>query len=676
MSLLQFKNLIKIHKTLICKCSRNRLVCLYSTNDSSLIRDTKQFDVIVVGAGHAGTEAAAAAARMGRSTLLVTHKKETIGEMSCNPSFGGVGKGHLMREVDALDGLCAVVCDKSGLHYKVLNKSKGPAVWGPRAQIDRKLYKRHMQDLVLNMKNLTVKESPVEDLILEGHEEKGNTVFKKICKGVVLESGEMVYSKTVVLTTGTFLRGCINIGLSVTPAGRLGDAPAVGLARSLEESGFTMGRLKTGTPPRLDKNTIDFDHLQPLKGDNPLEPFSFMNKKVSIQAEDQIDCHLTRTNERIEKLVRDSLHLNKHVKEEINGPRFCPSLESKVLKFPQRQHQIWLEPEGFDSDLIYPNGLGCTMPEDYQQAIVNCIAGLEHCKIVKPGYGVEYDFIDPRQLKPSLETLPVENLFLAGQINGTTGYEEAAAQGVIAGINAGLKAQNRDPLIVDRTEGYIGVLIDDLTTHGTNEPYRMFPSRAEFRLSLRADNADCRLTSKGYVAGCVSEDRYRKTKQLAENIHENMALLESLSLPARLWTKIFERQFEKMRTENKSAADALILRGVTLDKLIELLPDQLGHLRDQPELVARLQIEGLYRAQVTRQYNDINEVRKDEQLILPENIDYMSIPSISMDAKTKLAECRPYTIGAASRIPGMTPAAIVLLLKYVKYKHSREVVTS
>ncbi|XP_052072302.1 protein MTO1 homolog, mitochondrial-like [Mytilus californianus] len=646
------------HVCQYARCTGRRL--LSSTQGTTAL----PYDVIVVGGGHAGTEAACAAARMGVQTLLVTHKFETIGEMSCNPSFGGIGKGHLMKEIDALDGVCARICDKSGIQYRILNKKKGPAVWGPRAQIDRMLYKKHIQEEVKSTANLAIEVSPVEDLILKTTTHPSHDLMKQECCGVKLGDGKEIYGKTVILTAGTFLRGSINIGLDVIPAGRLGDQPAIGLAKSIENAGFTMGRLKTGTPPRLDGKTIDFSKTEIKYGDDPPEPFSFINDQVWIKASDQVICHMTRTNEKVDKICMETLHLNRHVHEEVNGPRFCPSLESKVLRFKGRTHQIWLEPEGLSSDVIYPNGISCTMPEEHQVRLVQSIVGLENTQIVKPGYGVEYDYMDPRQLRPTLETLRIQNMYFAGQINGTTGYEEAAAQGLIAGINAALKVQNKPPMIVDRTEGYIGVLIDDLTTQGTNEPYRMFTSRSEFRLALRPDNADRRLTEKGYKAGCVSHYRYNRSKHLERELVENVELLKSIVKPVTKWRIILKR--ENNSNVNLRSAFDLLLNQYTMADFVEHCPEEFGHLENNKYLQRKLEIEAKYANEMESQMEEINEVRKDEQLVLPDSLDYMSMNDISTDARVKLTEVRPLTIAAASRIPGMTPAALVQLLKYVK----------
>uniref|UniRef100_A0A8B9F2Y1 5-taurinomethyluridine-[tRNA] synthase subunit MTO1, mitochondrial n=1 Tax=Amazona collaria TaxID=241587 RepID=A0A8B9F2Y1_9PSIT len=575
--------------------------------------------------------------------------------MSCNPSFGGIGKGHLMREVDALDGLCGRVCDRSGVHYKVLNRCKGPAVWGLRAQIDRGLYKEHMQKEILNTPLLTVHEASVEDLLLT--EPEPDRPGKCQVTGVVLGDGSTVHAGSVILTTGTFLRGMILIGLETYPAGRLGDQPAIGLAQTLEKLGFAVGRLKTGTPPRLAKDTIDFSGLQERAADNPPVPFSFLSEAVWIKPEDQLLCYLTRTTLKAQEIICDNLHLNNHVRETTRGPRtawhhsrYCPSLESKVLRFPNREHQVWLEPEGLESNVIYPQGVSMTLPAELQEQVIRSIPGLEKAKILQPGYGVQYDFLDPRQLTASLESRLVQRLFFAGQINGTTGYEEAAAQGVIAGINACLRVRGKPPFIVSRTEGYIGVLIDDLTTLGTSEPYRMFTSRVEFRMSLRPDNADARLTHRGFEeAGCVSQQRYEEAVKMRAALEDGIATLKSLQFSISKWSQLVPEV-------PISSSRRLPLSLLVVSQQLSILPEWC----------------------VENQQQEIEEVRRDEALRLPEDLDYFAIDaSLSLEVREKLDSNRPQTslfftsIGALSRIPGITPAAIVNLLRFVKTNHQK-----
>ncbi|XP_049980457.1 protein MTO1 homolog, mitochondrial [Alexandromys fortis] len=632
------------------------------------------FDVVVIGGGHAGTEAAAAAARCGSRTLLLTHRVDTIGQMSCNPSFGGIGKGHLMREVDALDGLCSRICDQSGIHYKVLNRRKGPAVWGLRAQIDRKLYKQNMQKEILNTPLLTVQEGAVEDLVLT--EAEPGYAGKCRVSGVILADGSTVYAESVILTTGTFLRGMVIIGLEMHPAGRLGDQPSIGLAQTLEKLGFVVGRLKTGTPPRLAKDSINFDILNKHTADNPSIPFSFLNETVWIKPEDQLPCYLTHTNPRVDEIVLENLHLNSHVKETTRGPRYCPSIESKVLRFPNRIHQVWLEPEGMDSDLIYPQGLSVTLPAELQEKMIACIRGLEKAKMVHPGKEGHRSTSVSSQVVFSHCCLVLHKISPSWTCVGTADMCRGAQHGVIAGINASLRVSRKPPFIVSRTEGYIGVLIDDLTTLGTSEPYRMFTSRVEFRLSLRPDNADMRLTFRAHKdAGCVSPQRYERASWMKSSLEEGMSVLKSIEFSSSKWKKLIpQAPISINRSPPVSALDVLKYEGVDMELLASAVPEPLKKYTAYRELARRLKIEATYESVLLYQLQEIKEVRRDEAFQLPQDLDYLTIKdvSLSQEVREKLHLSRPQTIGAASRIPGVTPAAIVNLLRFVKTAQQRQ----
>lgn len=610
-----------------------------------------EYDVVVIGGGHAGLEASTASARMGKNTALITFSKENIGELSCNPSIGGVAKGTIVREIDAMGGVMGILADKAGIQFRILNATKGPAVHSPRTQIDRKLYKKYALELVNNYKNLTLIEGEVEDLIIEN----------SVVKGVVINGNNKIYAKKVILTTGTFLNGMIFIGFDSYEAGRINEKPSKKLAETIRKIGFDVARLKTGTPARIKKDTINYEGLEVQKADDEPKPFSYITEKITNE---QIVCPITYTNAETHKIILDNIKRSALYGGKITGrgPRYCPSIEDKLVRFADKdRHQIFLEVEGLDSDVVYPNGISTSLPRDVQDKFIHSIKGLENCEILRYAYAIEYDFIDPRELYPTLETKKIKNLYFAGQINGTTGYEEAGGLGLVAGINASLP--DGEEFILNRNESFIGVMIDDLTTLGTNEPYRMFTSRAEYRLNIRADNADLRLTEKAIKLGLISKEREEKFLSRKNAIEQGIELLNSLTITPNELLK-YDISI-KQDGNRRSAFELLGFPNITMEQLLNVWPE-ISNIK--PEIREQIAIEGMYKPYIERSLKNIELFKKEEELRIPKDFDYNSIGSLSNEVREKFNKYRPFTISAASKIPGITQASVMALLIAIKSK--------